>query len=55
MGDFQTQNSDLCSEGRMLRAVRIGFYWVVPQDAEKPLDARIKSGKYVKMNDRVVG
>lgn len=45
----------LCSEGRIPRAVRIGFYWAVPQDAEKPLDACIKSGKYVKMNDRVVG
>lgn len=45
----------LCSEGRIPGAVRIGSYWAVPQDAEKPLDARIKSGKYVKMNDRVIG
>lgn len=45
----------LCSEGRIPGAVRIGSYWAVPQDAEKPLDARIKSGKYVKMNDRIVG
>lgn len=45
----------LCSEGRIPGTVRIGSYWAVPQDAEKPLDARIKSGKYVKMNDRVVG
>lgn len=44
----------LCSEGRIPGAVRIGSYWAVPQDAEKPLDARIKSGKYIKTNDGVV-
>ena len=36
----------LCSEGRIPGATKIGSYWAVPADAEKPLDARIKSGKY---------
>ena len=38
----------LCSENRIEGAERIGFAWAIPSDAEKPADARIKSGKYIK-------
>lgn len=38
----------LCGEGRVPGAVRIGYSWAIPDDAEKPADARIKSGKYIK-------
>lgn len=38
----------LCSEGRIPGATKIGSYWVIPIDAEKPKDKRIKSGKYLK-------
>ena len=38
----------LCTEDRIPGAVRIGYSWAIPKDAEKPVDARIKSGKYVK-------
>lgn len=38
----------LCREGRIAGAVRIGHSWAIPNDEEKPADARIKSGKYVK-------
>jgi hypothetical protein len=38
----------LCSEERIPGAVRIGYSWAIPADAEKPKDARIRSGKYVK-------
>lgn len=38
----------LCSEGRIPGATKIGSYWAVPADAEKPKDARIRSGKYIK-------
>ena len=38
----------LCSEGRIPGTMRIGTVWAVPADAEKPKDARIKSGKYIK-------
>ncbi len=38
----------LCGEDRIPGAVRIGHSWAIPADAEKPADARIKSGKYVK-------
>ena len=38
----------LCTEGRIKGAERLGCQWVIPIDAEKPKDARIKSGKYIK-------
>ena len=38
----------LCSEGRIQGAIKKGKTWLIPSDAEKPADARIKSGKYVK-------
>lgn len=38
----------LCSEGRLKGAMKIGSYWAIPADAEKPKDERIKSGKYIK-------
>ena len=41
----------LCAENRISGAIRIGNYWAIPNDAEKPKDARIKSGKYVKVTD----
>lgn len=38
----------LCTEGRIEGAERLGYQWVIPVNAEKPKDARIKSGKYIK-------
>lgn len=38
----------LCAQGRIDGAVRIGYAWAIPSNAEKPSDARIKSGKYIK-------
>lgn len=38
----------LCANGRINGAVRIGYAWAIPCNAEKPSDARIKSGKYKK-------
>lgn len=38
----------LCSEGRVAGAQRVGASWGVPESAEKPMDARVKSGKYIK-------
>ena len=39
----------LCNEERIPGAVRIGYSWAIPDDAPKPADARIKSGKYIKI------
>ena len=38
----------LCTEGRIPGAYKMGAYWAVPADAEKPEDQRIKSGRYIK-------
>lgn len=38
----------LCSEGRIDGVVKKGKTWLIPDDAKKPKDARIRSGKYVK-------
>lgn len=37
----------LCTESRIPGVDRIGATWVIPKDAIKPADARIKSGKYI--------
>ncbi|MCD8377989.1 MAG: helix-turn-helix domain-containing protein [Candidatus Gastranaerophilales bacterium] len=44
----------LCSDGRIPGATKIGSYWAVPADAEKPRDKRIKSGRYIKTNDKIL-
>ncbi|RFT23197.1 DNA-binding protein, partial [Bifidobacteriaceae bacterium GH022] len=33
-------------------ATRIGRTWAIPDDAQKPADARIKSGKYIKTSEK---
>ena len=38
----------LCTEGRIPGATKIGSYWAVPADAEKPKDKRVRSGRYIK-------
>lgn len=38
----------LCNQNRIPGAQRAGGRWIIPEDAEKPTDARIKSGKYRK-------
>lgn len=40
--------NDLCIDGRIPGAMKIGSYWAIPEDAEKPRDERIKSGRYIK-------
>ena len=40
--------NDFCSSGRIPGAMKIGSYWAIPSDAQKPIDGRIKSGKYIK-------
>lgn len=38
----------LCNEGRIDGASKIANVWVIPVDAEKPRDERIKSVRYIK-------
>lgn len=32
----------LCEQGRVAGAVRLGWAWAIPKEADKPADARIK-------------
>ena len=41
----------LCNEGRIDGAQKAGSTWIIPETAEKPTDARIKSGKYIKKDE----
>ena len=41
----------LCKDDRIPGAFRIGNTWVIPSDAVRPKDARIKSGKYIKTKE----
>lgn len=38
----------LCEQGRIEGVSKFGKSWLVPKEAEKPRDARIISGKYIK-------
>lgn len=38
----------LCAEGRIDGVIKKGKTWLIPSVSQKPDDARIKSGKYVK-------
>ena len=47
-GITQRRIQVLCKEEHIPGAIRIGYVWAIPADAEKPKDARVRSGKYVK-------
>lgn len=38
----------LCMDGRLQGVKKFGRQWAIPSDLSKPMDARIKTGKYVK-------
>jgi len=43
----------LCEDNRIEGVMRFGRSWMIPEDAVKPADARIKSGKYIKKNQEL--
>ena len=45
----------LCNEDRINGAQKAGSTWIIPETAEKPNDARIKTGKYMKPSDSARG
>ena len=51
-GISQRRIRKLCVEGRIPGAFKMGAYWSIPENAEKPKDERIKTGKYVKEKER---
>ena len=38
-----------CSSGRILGAIKMGTIWLIPKNAEKPIDGRTKQGRKLKM------
>ncbi len=38
----------ICSEGMIPGVVKFGHAWAIPMDAKRPVDKRVKSGKYSK-------
>ena len=44
--------SVLCAEGRIDGVIKKGKTWLIPDSVEKPNDARVKSGKYIKTKDK---
>ena len=51
-GIKQRRIRTLCEQGRIEGAFKMGAYWSIPDDAEKPKDERIKTGKYVKRKEQ---
>ena len=37
----------MCNDGRISDAKKFGKAWAIPEDAKKPIDKRIISGKYM--------
>lgn len=42
----------LCKAGKINGAIKVGRSWQIPDDATKPVDGRLSSGKYVKKASR---
>lgn len=40
----------ICNENRVPGVIKFGREWAIPKTAQKPIDNRIKSGKYIKNN-----
>ncbi len=38
----------ICNEGMIPGVIKFGRSWAIPIDSEKPIDKRIKTGKYIK-------
>lgn len=47
-GITERRVTDLCRDGRIAGAKKDGRFWMVPVDAARPTDTRIKSGTYIK-------
>ena len=38
----------MCLKGKIQGAEKIGNVWMIPAETERPVDKRVKSGKYIK-------
>ena len=37
---------EMCADGKIEGATKIGRDWVIPETAKRPVDGRVKSGMY---------
>ena len=47
-GPSERRLQTICNEGMIPGVIKFGGAWAIPVNAQKPVDKRIKSGKYVK-------
>lgn len=47
----ERQITSLCKKGQISGSKKIGKYWFIPENAIKPQDRRIKTGKYKKQSE----
>lgn len=45
----------LCNEEKIVGVLRFGGVWAIPNEAERPVDHRVKTGKYIKSKEDVAG
>lgn len=50
-GVSERRVAGLCKNGEIEGAVKIGRSWLIPRDAKKPMDNRVKSGNYMKKRE----
>ena len=43
--------TEMCNNGSIYGATKIGRVWLIPEDSQKPSDKRVKSGMYCKLTD----
>ena len=43
--------NDLCNKGKISGAIKVGRLWQIPDDAVRPADGRVSSGKYAKKKE----
>ena len=39
---------NMCKTGKIRGALKVGKQWQIPDDAKRPVDGRIVTGKYIK-------
>jgi hypothetical protein len=44
-GITERQVQSLCSQGKINDATKLGRAWLIPKDAQRPLDGRTKTAK----------
>lgn len=53
-GISQRRVQTLCSQGRIPGIIRVGYIWGIPSDSKKPTDARVKTGRYIKWQNKII-